>query len=284
MLTRKSLSMVLVTAVALSMVARTARADNEKGTAVIKGKAVFEGAVKTKGVKIANDPVCVKAHPKKRIPAQGTIVYKKQNNALPYVFVYVKGIKGKYDQPAAAVVLDQQGCMYHPHVFGMVVGQEIDIKNSDSTNHNVHALPRKNAQFNFAQPNVGLKKLTGRDTFTKSEYGKNAIKIKCDVHPWMGAWCHVMTHPFFDVTKDHEQCPKGKEAGRGTFEIKDLPAGQYEVVAWHEVYGTVSQNVSVADGETKEIVFTFKKPAKKAEAQSPSRTLVLTTAGDVAGR
>jgi len=55
-------------------------------------------------------------------------------------------------------------------------------------------------------------------------------------------------------------------------------------VAWHEVYGTVSQNVSVADGETKEIAFTFKKPAKKAEVQTPSRTLVITTAGDVAGR
>jgi len=72
MLTRKSLSIVLATAVALSFAARPARADNEKGTAVIKGRAVFEGKVKTKGIKIANDPVCVKAHPKKRIPAQGT--------------------------------------------------------------------------------------------------------------------------------------------------------------------------------------------------------------------
>lgn len=236
--------------------------DNARGTAVIRGKAVLAGTANAPTlISIANDPVCEKAHQgtKKKIPVEASIVYRDQNNAVPYVFVYVKkGIEGKYDPPDEPVLLDQKGCQYHPHVFGMIAGQDIAVKNSDPTNHNVHSLPQKNNQFNFAQPNPAVKVLGNRSAFPRPEMG---IKIKCDVHPWMNAWCHVMKHPFFDVTKDHFDCPTGggKESDRGTFEIEQLPAGRYEIEAWHETLGTLTQTVTLADGEEKEIVFTFKK-------------------------
>lgn len=286
MMSNRVVSMVLVAVVALSVLAGNARADNEKGTAVIKGKVKLEGvAKKPKAVPVKSDIVCQKAHPRGFIPAPGTIVYTKQDNAVPYVFVYVKkGIKGKYTAPETAVVLDQKGCMYSPHVFGMIAGQAIDVTNSDKTNHNVHSLPKKNTPFNFAQPQPGKRTLEGSKTFNKPEFGKGAVKIKCDVHPWMSAWCHVMKHPFFDVSKDHYECPKGQEAGRGTFEITELPAGQYELEAWHETFGMVTQSVSVADGETKEITFTFKRIAKAAaEPQTTGRTVVLTSTEKSAG-
>ena len=60
-----------------------------------------------------------------------------------------------------------------------------------------------------------------------------------------------------------------------------MPAGQYEVEAWHETFGTVTQSVSVADGETKEITFTFKQKRAAAEPQKPSRTVVLSETGEV---
>ncbi len=283
MMNRSSVWLLLAAAVGMSLCAGSATADNEKGTAVIKGKVVLEGvASKPKAVRVQTDPVCQKAHPKGFFPAEATIVYTKQANAVPYVFVYVKkGIAGKYTAPDTAVVIDQKNCMYSPHVFGMIAGQAIDVKNSDDTNHNVHSLPKKNNGFNFAQAQPGIKKLEGSKTFNRAEFGKNAVKIKCDIHPWMGAWCHVMKHPFFDVTKDHKECPKGQEAGRGTFEITELPAGQYEVEAWHEKFGTVTQSVSVADGETKEITFTFKQKRAAAEPQKPSRTVVLSETGEV---
>ncbi len=259
MLSRKSLSCLLAGAIALSVVAREAAADNEKGTAVIKGKVVLEGELKAQRASVKNDAFCEKTHPKGKLPIQGSIFYKKQGNAVPYVFVYVKkGIDGKYDEPSEPVVLDQKGCQYTPHVFGMIAGQTLDVKNSDPTNHNVHSLPKKNNAFNFAQANLGTKSLTGRKGFPKAEMG---IKIKCDVHPWMNAWCHVMKHPFFDVTKDHIECPKGsgKEPERGTFEIGELPPGDYVIEAWHETRGTVSMSVAIAEGEEKDITFTFKK-------------------------
>ena len=72
------------------------------------------------------------------------------------------------------------------------------------------------------------------------------LPFKCDVHGWMNAYVGVLPHPFFDTT-----------AGAGTFDISNLPAGDYVLEAWHEMLGTQTQNVTVADGETAEVTFTF---------------------------
>ena len=267
----------LVSCVAVALCSTAALADNEKGTAVIKGKVTFEGTPpKPKPLAIAGDNHCVQKNTTP-VADQGTIIYSKDGNTIPYVFVYVKnGVKGKYTPPANPVVIDQSGCMYHPHIFGMIAGQAIDIKNSDSTNHNIHSLAKKNPTFNFAQAQQGMvKNLTGNDTFTREEI---MVKIKCDVHAWMSTYVGVLTHPFFDVTKSHsgpggDGTDGGDKSKRGTFEIKELPAGEYEIEAWHENFGTMTQKVAVKDGETKEIEFKF--GAKKAEAPTPTRTVIL---------
>ena len=251
-----------------------AAADGPKGTAVIKGKVVLDGTPpKMKALSMSADAVCSKAH-KKPVPSQGLIVYKKQGNAIPFVFVYVKkGVSGKYDAPKEPVLIDQLGCMYHPHVFGMVAGQEMDIRNSDPVNHNIHSLARKNNAFNFAQPNKGMvKKLTGSATFNKPEV---MVKVKCDVHAWMSSYVGVLSHPFFDVTKSHTDTKD--KAARGTFEIKNLPAGDYVLEAWHEKFGKVTQKVSVKDGETKEIEI---KMSSKAAMAPAVRTVELASASE----
>lgn len=272
-MTKKCVLVALAAAFVCALASGPALADNEKGSAVIKGKVVFDGeAPKPKPLAIGGDQHCVKAHPKPQ-PDQGTIVYAKDGNTIPYVFVYVKkGVKGKYDPPADAIVLDQKDCMYHPHVFGMVAGQKIQITNSDPTNHNVHSLAKKNPTFNFAQAQAGMvKELAGKDTFNKEEV---MVKIKCDVHAWMSTYCGVLPHPFFDVTKSHEN-DDGDKSKRGTFTLSGLPSGEYEVAAWHETFGELTEKVTVGDGETKEIEFKF--GAKKAEAPTPTREVILST-------
>jgi polysaccharide lyase family 4-like protein len=76
--------------------------------------------------------------------------------------------------------------------------------------------------------------------------------IKCDVHPWMSAYAGVFDHPFFSVTKTD-----------GKFTISDLPAGTYEIDAWHERLGVQKQTVTVGASETKSISFKFTAPAAK---------------------
>ncbi len=254
------------------LAALPAQADGPKGTAVIKGKVVHDGTPpKMKALSMSGDAVCAKAH-KKPVPSQGLVVYKKQGNAIPFVFVYAKkGVSGKYDPPEKPAMIDQVGCMYEPHVLGMIAGQEMHIRNSDPANHNIHSLAKKNSAFNFAQPNKGMvKKLVGPATFNKHEV---MIKIKCDVHAWMSSYVGVLTHPFFDVTKSHFDTKD--KAARGTFEINNLPAGDYVLEAWHEKFGKVTQNVSVKDGETKEIE--FKMGSKSAQAPT-ARTVELASA------
>ena len=238
---RRVTTMVTTLAMTLALTGLTQLAVAE-GPCTIKGVAKFNGdKPKRKSIKMAGaDPVCGKLHEKKVYP-QGQKVFK--DGTLPYVFVYIKkGIEGSFDVPSKPAVIDQSGCMYKPHVFGMRAGQELTIRNSADTSHNIHALPKKNSEFNFGQPKKGMEKTDA--FFSKSEI---MVKFKCDVHPWMSAWVGVMDHPFFDVS------------GRGgAFEIKDLPPGEYVVAAWHEMWGQAEQTVTVSPGApVQEIEFVF---------------------------
>src|ERR1019366_8419163 len=153
-------------------------------------------------------------------------VVVNDNGTLRNVFVYVKsGLEGKtFEPPTEHVTLEQKGCTYHPRVFGMQAKQPLDIVNDDDTLHNIHALPTQSKEFNVGQPNKGMK--TTR-TFATPEV---MVKLKCDVQPWMAAYVGVLDHPFFSVSGDD-----------GKFTIKNLPAGTYEIVAWHEKYGEQKQ-------------------------------------------
>jgi plastocyanin len=203
----------------------------------VKGASI-SGTVKVKGdvkkrkkIKMDADPKCSAMHAEP--PLMEDIVVDANGN-VQWAFVYVKkGAEGKKptDAPAQAVI-NQVGCHYEPHVLGIVVGQELLIKNSDDLLHNIHALPFSNKEFNFGQPTKGLEE---KKTFTTQEV---MVKVKCDVHPWMSAWIGVVDHGFFAVTG-----ADGKYAIPG-----GLPDGKYTVEVWHEGYKNVVSEVDVKGG------------------------------------
>lgn len=208
----------------------------------ITGTITYEGKVPNfSEVKMDADPVCLTA---RKGAAYPQVLVLGEGNKLANVFVHVTGglTKKDYPLPADPVVLDQMGCMYHPHVLGVRVGQTLKILNPDGTLHNVHGVPKVNEQFNIAMPKF-RKEFTR--VFDKPEF---MFPMKCDVHPWMGAWVAVMDHPYFSVSKED-----------GLFQLNDLPAGQYEIEAWHEKMGSQKAQVTLGENETKEINFTFKK-------------------------
>jgi plastocyanin len=211
----------------------TAKAGN------LTGKVRFEGtAPQNPPIKLAADPACESANPN----GATFETYVVENGGLENVFVYVKDGLGDYsfDTPTDPVVLSQDRCQYRPHVFGIRVGQPLQVVNDDATMHNVHAMPEKNDEFNVSQQIQGMKNTR---TFTQPEV---MVPFKCDVHSWMSAYAGVLPHPYFAVTHDG-----------GQFELKGLPAGTYTIEAWHERLGTETQQVTLGDNESKAITFTF---------------------------
>jgi plastocyanin len=189
-------------------------------------------------IRMNADPFCQSQHP---TPAKDEEVIVGPAGELANVIVFVENAPAA-PAPSTPALLDQKGCQYVPHVQAVQAGQSIQIKNSDATLHNVHAMPVVNSAFNEGQPVP----MTTTKKFDKPEL--TPFKIKCDVHGWMKSYMVVLPHPYHGVSGTN-----------GTFNIGNLPPGNYTIVAWHEKYGQQKQqNITVGPKETKTVNFTFK--------------------------
>lgn len=144
-------------------------------------------------------------------------------------------------QTAAAnrATLDQVGCRYLPHVQAVSVGTELTLINSDRVLHNVHGNQGPVTVFNLAMP------LKGQRLPTKLTR-PGLVRLQCDAgHTWMNAWIVVADHPHHAVTD-----------ASGSFEIRDVPAGEYTLEVWHEPIdgkgpGTTQTGaLSIREGQT----------------------------------
>jgi plastocyanin len=193
-----------------------------KGNGSITGAVAFTGTPPApKKIATDADPACGQKNP--NLMTEDNIV---KDGKLANVLVYIKegtladGTKiadYTFDTPADSLTLNQDGCHYKPHVSAVMVNQKLNITNSDPTQHNIHFTPKNNPDWNQSQPN-GAAPLT--HSFKVSEI---LVPVKCNQHPWMKAYVAVLKHPFAAVSAED-----------GSFSIKNVPAGTYTVVAWHE--------------------------------------------------
>lgn len=205
----------------------------------IAGTARLEGtAPPMPAIQMAADPNCQAQH---KTPVRVMDVVVGPGGELANVFVYIKDYRGPAPAPGAPTMLDQKGCVYIPHVFGVQVGQPLQIRNSDPTLHNIHALAKVNREFNEGQPVQGM---VSTKKFSKPEV---MIRVKCDVHAWMNSYMGVLPHPYF-----------GTSNNQGSFNIGNVPPGTYTLEAWHEKFGAQTQQVTIGPGEAKQVSFTFK--------------------------
>lgn len=193
-------------------------------------------------------PQCAQMH---KDPVYEDTVVAGDKGELANVIVFIKESKPgelKGPQISTPATLNQNGCMYTPHVLAVQTGQPIIVHNSDAFLHNVHGAPAVNKPFNFIQLNVDTKTL---DALTAEE----TFQIKCDVHPWMKAVVRVFDHPYFAVSN---------EDGKFTIDTKGLKDGTYTVQAWHELYQDSNpQNVEIKGGKAvADVQFTFNTEAK----------------------
>jgi hypothetical protein len=131
--------------------------------------------------------------------------------------VYLKNItSGKaMDLPAQRRHLDQKHCRYIPHILLVPKDGTLDMMSSDATLHTIHMDGAATYNLPFPFPD----RITSRTMPTAG-----LVNLRCNGgHVWMNAEMFVAPHPYYAVTD---------ESGR--FEFTDVPAGTYQIVAWHE--------------------------------------------------
>jgi plastocyanin len=156
------------------------------------------------------------------------------DNALANCVVYLKSVSSGKDWPKEMQsedrtgTIDQKSCHYVPHVQWVRPSTQLVILNSDKADHNIHGFrdTLKDTQFNFSSAP------DSKNDSTEGAFLEKTAKyiVKCDIHPWMSAYVHVVDHPYYDVTS--AEAAGDKKAGE--FLITDVPPGTYELVCWHE--------------------------------------------------
>lgn len=149
--------------------------------------------------------------------------------------VSLLGVKKGKRWEVTKATLDQNGCVYKPHVLVVPAGAEVDILNSDGILHNIHTYSTANPSINKAQPKF-KKVLT--EKFTKPE----TIKVTCDAHNWMLGWAVVSDNPYVAVTDE-----------KGEFTLKDVPPGNYKLEIWQESLGKTVKEVTVKAKEVAKV-------------------------------
>jgi hypothetical protein len=212
-------------------------------TPYLPGNATVRGVVRYEGPTL---PVATmpgdKCHTGATAIVDESIVISAAGNVQNSI-VYIEGAPAALPPiDAKAAVLDQKDCRYVPHVLAIQADQSLAIRSSDDTLHNVHYSPAVNPSANFGMTGIGQDKTVA---FKSAEI----FKVSCDVHPWMAAWVGVFENPLFSVTN-----------AAGGYEIKNVPAGKYTLVSWHERFGRQEKAIEIADSQTLEQTFIYKAP------------------------
>jgi plastocyanin len=196
----------------------------------IKGRILLDGtAPKLAPVAVTKDQFCMD-----KKPENDTIVVGK-DNALVNAVVYLRvpagspkpAINPEYEAKLGEpVVLDNNGCMFQPHITAVRVGQTLNVKSSDPVGHNTNIGFLSFNQTIPANETLPIK-------VTKAEAVPQPVV--CNIHPWMKGYVVSQDHPYVAITGED-----------GTFEIKDIPVGQHEFQFWHET--GYLQNVAMKGG------------------------------------
>jgi hypothetical protein len=213
--------------------------------AVISGKVAFAGKAPAMPVlDMSANPSCERLNKAKPPHAEEVVV--NPNSTLKNTFVWIKsGLPdGRWNPPGDVAKLDQIGCIYEPHVLGLMVGQTLEISNSDTVNHNIHANATVNPGWNVTEPPRAEKRT---ERFEKEEI---LFPVTCGVHPWMRSYLAVVSHPFFAVTGED-----------GSYSLKGVPPGNYTVEAVHEKYGKKEMQIVIGARESKVVDFQYSAEA-----------------------
>ena len=187
------------------------------GWATLKGRFVYDGQPPSMPRYNANKDMATCA-PGGVAPEQETLVVSS-DGGLANVAIFLRKASRVHESaqaPSDPAVFDQKTCVFLSHVFPIVVGQPLLIKNSDPVGHNT----------NISGKNSFNQTIAANESTETTVQKEEALpqSVTCSIHPWMKAYMLARKNAYVAVTKPD-----------GTFEIPNLPAGEeLEFQVWHE--------------------------------------------------
>jgi plastocyanin len=206
----------------------------------VMGKILFNGVLpRMRTIDMIDVPNCAKMH---ATPVSTGNILLGDNGALQNVVVYLQGDFSAYSFPQTEmpVKVNQEGCIYDPHVVAVMTGDPLEVTNVDSVTHNINAMSRLRQGWNETQLPGGTPIVR---RFAREEI---PMPVKCNMHPWMRFYVAVLNHPYFQVT--------GKD---GQFALRNVPPGEYTLMAWHELYGTKKQTIVIQPNQEQTVAITY---------------------------
>jgi hypothetical protein len=232
-----------------------------KGTATVKGKAVFAGdkAPKREEIKPTSAPEDIPTCKKGDFETQEWKVREVDGkNLVANVVVWVEPPEGYYFKVGdkgswpKEVSVDQPHCAFVPHVvvhfakkydpatkkWDADSGQKFVVYNHAPMAHNTHY---SGSPLYNTENNIKLGK--GEQKTISFNPDPKHISLNCDIHKWMSGYVWAFGHPYAAVTKEDKEKEPVKDFG--TFEIKDAPAGVEVILkGWHEKGETINATLN----------------------------------------
>jgi len=210
-----------------------------EGWGTLKGKFVLKGTAPTPAIlDVSKEQYCIEHKPVLETLLVG------EGNGLKNVVIVLDPKRGQKlrvheDMKKLAerpVVLDNEKCRFEPHIVPLWTQQTLVVTNSDPVGHNTRVEPTKQDGFN--QTLAAGAKL--EEQFEEEE--RLPVAVSCTIHPWMKGFLVIKDHPYMAVTGDD-----------GSFELKNLPAGTWRFMVWHEKPGYIQS--ATVDGQSQEWKF-----------------------------
>jgi plastocyanin len=111
--------------------------------------------------------------------------------------------------------MNQVDKTFVPAVLPIVAGTRVFFPNSDQIQHHVYSFSRTKS--------FELPLYRGEEAPPVVFDKPGLVKLGCNIHDWMSAVILVLPSMHFAVTD-----------ADGRYALRDLPAGEYSLVAWHE--------------------------------------------------
>jgi plastocyanin len=166
------------------------------------------------------------------------VLYLDESGGLRYAVVYLPDAPRSTTVLPPPVTVNQRRYIFEPQVLAVRAGQTVQFTNDDPANHNVRAEdPNPANTFSIDTGSGAAGPFQHR--FARAAPG-HALRLSCDIHPWMAAWVYVFDHDQFAVTSEN-----------GRYFIQNVPAGRYRI-AVRQPAGQLARNssVDVRAGET----------------------------------